>query len=303
MDGKTVLVTGGNGGIGRETAAGLAALGAEVVITARDEARGQATVRALAARGHRVALMLLDLASFESIRRFAREFSAAHPALHVLVNNAGLVSSERRATADGLELTLGVNHVGPFYLTHLLLERLRGSAPARVVNVASRAHRRVARLPLDDLQFERRYDAMKAYGASKLANIAFTRELAGRLAGTGVDVHAVHPGLVATDFAGDGDTRGPVAWVFRFGRLFMRTPAQGAETSVWAASSPALTGSTGGYYSDCAPGRMYPSARRAQDDRSLWDATAALVRERDPEFCPYPPADPDRAGDRSTQEP
>jgi NAD(P)-dependent dehydrogenase (short-subunit alcohol dehydrogenase family) len=280
----TVVITGGNSGIGKATAIELAKRGANVVLTARDEAKGAAAAREVEAEsGRAVEHRRLDLASFESIRRFAEGFLADHPALHVLINNAGLVLSERQTTAEGLEATFGVNHVGHFLLTELLLPRLRESAPARIVNVSSDAHLRAkGGLDFDDLNRERRYKGFDVYGESKLANIYFTRELARRLEGTGVTVYAVHPGVVRTGFSLDGDTRGPVAWFFRLAGPLLRTPAQGASTSIWAATAPELAHESGKYYKDRHEAKVSRAARDDAAAERLWEVSEAIVRAGGP---------------------
>ncbi len=275
-----VLVTGGNAGIGAETALGLARQGAAVAITARDPAKGEAAAARIrdAVPGAAVDVVDLDLASFGSIRRCAAEVHRRFDRLDVLVNNAGVVLLRRTVTADGFEATFGVNHLGHFLLTGLLLDRLRASAPARVVVVASDAHRS-ARHGLDfgDLQSERSYRAFAVYGASKLANVYFARELARRLDGTGVTVNSLHPGFVGTRLArdGDGGLVGDVAMALL--RPFALSPAKGARTSIYAASSPDLDGVTGQYL---ARGRVSAPAPIALDDRAarrLWDVSEALV--------------------------
>src|SRR5450759_2586743 len=208
MTGATVVVTGANAGVGLETAAGLVALGARVVLTARDEAKGANAADRIRARGGpgTVDVAPLDLASFASIRRFAREVAPGLGRLDVLVNNAGLVQLDYTVTEDGFETTFGVNHLGHFLLTTLLLDQLRSSTPARVVVVASVAHRSArSGLDFDDLQAERGYSPIGAYNRSKLANIYFTRELARRLAGSGVTANSLHPGFVASRLGRDGD--------------------------------------------------------------------------------------------------
>ncbi|MEE8346831.1 MAG: SDR family oxidoreductase, partial [Dehalococcoidia bacterium] len=215
MQGKTVLITGANSGIGKETAVALARAGATVVFTSRDPKKGEQAAADIRRRsGTDVTLMPLDLASFTSIRALAETFLQRYEKLHLLINNAGLVLSERTETEQGFETTFGVNHLGHFLLTKLLLDRIKASAPARIVNVASGAHRRVGGgLDFDDLQSTNGYSAFRVYGRSKLANIYFTRELARRLQGTGVTVNALHPGVVATGFARDGDAKPPFSWL------------------------------------------------------------------------------------------
>ncbi len=291
MQGKTVLITGGNSGIGFETAVALARYGANVVFTSRDPHRGEHAVDEIRRRSAAdVALMPLDLASFASIRAFAADFLQRYDNLHVLHNNAGLVLSERTETEDGFETTFGVNHLGHFLLTDLLLDRVKAGAPARIVNVSSRAHR-FARggLDFDDLQSTNSYGGMRAYARSKLANIYFTRELARRLQGTGVTVNAVHPGGVNTGFARDGDVRAPFSWLWTLAKPFLRSPEKGAQTSIFVASAPELEGVTGNYFADSK--EVQPTRMARDDDAAgrLWAASEALVaRAASPNAEPPP---------------
>ncbi len=284
MQGKTVLITGGNSGIGFETALALAADGATVAFTSRDPHRGEHAAdeirRRTSVQPH---LMPLDLASFASIRAFAADFLERFDNLHVLINNAGLILSERTETEDGFETTFGVNHLGHFLLTHLLLDRIKASAPARIINVASRAHS-FARsgLDFDDLQLTSRYGGMKAYARSKLANIYFNRELARRLQGTGVTVNALHPGSLATGFGRDGDVKGPFGWLFSLGRPFLRSSEKGAQTSIYLASAPEVEGVTGNYFADSKETEPTSIARDDEAARRLWEASEALVSQAGP---------------------
>lgn len=290
IDGKTVLITGGNSGIGRATAEALARQGATVVITARDPSKGAAAAEALRkSTGGAVDWMPLDLSSFRSIERFADEFLRRYRQLQVLVNNAGLILSERVDTEDGFEMTFGVNHLGHFQLTRRLLPRLQESAPARIINLSSEAHRAApGGLDFDDLQTRRGYGAYKAYGRSKLANILFTRTLAKRLAGTGIRVDAVHPGVVLTGFSLDGDARGFVPWFYRLFGWLLKKPGQGADTVIYLATDEALPEVPGGYY---IRRKLRQPTRAARDDAAaerLWSvsedlcdrALAALLAER-----------------------
>jgi NAD(P)-dependent dehydrogenase (short-subunit alcohol dehydrogenase family) len=280
MAGEIVLITGGNAGIGKETAVELASAGAQVTITARDPARGAAALDAIRTRSGRddVEVMALDLARLASVREFAAEFAARHDRLDVVVNNAGLVLSSRRETVDGYEMTFQVNHLGHFLLTELLRDQLVAGGSARVVNVASDAHKSARRgLDFDDLQSQRRYRSFSVYGRTKLANILFTRELARRWDGTGVTANAVHPGFVASSFGRDGDTGRFGALLFPLLKPFALTAAQGAQTSVYVASAPELEGITGGYWVKSAPAS--PSTA-AQDDGAaarLWEISEQLV--------------------------
>ena len=280
MNGATVVVTGANAGVGLETAAGLVALGARVVVTARDEAKGARAADRIRARGGpgTVEVAPLDLASFASIRRFAREVGPGLGRLDVLVNNAGLVQLDHTVTEDGFETTFGVNHLGHFLLTTLLLDQLRSSAPARVVVVASLAHRSArSGLDFDDLQAERGYSPIGAYNRSKLANIYFTRELARRLVGSGVTANSLHPGFVASRLGRDGDGGVLADIAMTLGRPFAISPARGARTSVYLASSPAVADVTGRYFVRC---REAHPARVATDDdaaQRLWSVSEELV--------------------------
>jgi NAD(P)-dependent dehydrogenase (short-subunit alcohol dehydrogenase family) len=282
MRGKTVLVTGANSGIGLATAGQLGQRGARVVITARDLDRGQAAVTAIRERyGVEVELGLLDLASFGSIQRFAADFLRDQPALHVLINNAGLAISERRETENGFEYTWGVNYLGSVLLTDLLLERLKASAPSRVVYLSSAAHVGARKgLDFDDLDRRRKYDG-QAYCQAKLALIYYARAQARQLAEAGVSVFSVNPGFVATRFGQDGDMKGFMAWFFRLGKHWMADPDRGARGSVFAASEPGLEAESGAYIDR---GRVARPSSVAQDDaaipRLLEITEAALDRAR-----------------------
>jgi NAD(P)-dependent dehydrogenase (short-subunit alcohol dehydrogenase family) len=276
---RIALVTGGNAGIGLETAVALGSRGAHVVITSRDAHRGASAVAAIEARGVRdIEVMPLDLASFASVREFAITFVRSHQRLDVLVNNAGAILKDRRVTVDGHEAQFQTNHLGHFLLTNLLRDRLVASTPARVVVVSSDAHRYPrGGLDFDDLESAGGYRAFRTYGRTKLMNLLFVRELARRLAGTGVTANAVHPGYVATRFSRDGDTgfMGNVGMVL--GRPFAKSPAAGARTSVFVASSPELAGVTGQYFVRCRSVR--PAATALDDEAAarLWEISAQLT--------------------------
>ncbi|HYL51056.1 MAG TPA: SDR family oxidoreductase [Acidimicrobiia bacterium] len=282
LAGKVVVITGGNSGIGKETAVELARMGARVVIAARNPTRAAAAVKEIKERtgaGDRVETMPLDLASFASVRAFAGAFTDAHDRLDVLVNNAGGWLGKRIVTADGHESQFQVNHLSHFLLTNLLRERLVRSAPARVVNIASVAHKNARRgLDFDDLDYERRrYRGFRVYSETKLMNILFARELARRWDGTGVSANAVHPGFVATNFAREGD----VGWWGNIGmpltRPFSISVQQGAVTPVYVASSPDVEGITGQYFVKC---RVAGPSRAALDDDAaarLWEISAKLT--------------------------
>jgi NAD(P)-dependent dehydrogenase (short-subunit alcohol dehydrogenase family) len=284
MTGKTVLITGGNTGLGLETAVALARFGADVTITSRDAKRGDDARKEIIDRagvdGESVEVMALDLASTDSIRSFAAAFLDGHPRLDVLVNNAGLILSERSQTDDGFETTFGVNHLGHVLLTELLVDRLKASAPARIVVVASEAHKFAPDgLKFDDLQCEGHFFSYRVYGRSKLANIYFAKALAKRLDGSGVTVNAIHPGSVATRFARDGDTSFITAASTFVARPFSRTPEEGARTQVWAAIAPDLADVSGAYLvsSKRADKRLSRAARNDEAAERLWTVSRELL--------------------------
>jgi NAD(P)-dependent dehydrogenase (short-subunit alcohol dehydrogenase family) len=277
MPTKTALITGATSGIGRATALGLAKQGFAVVALCRDRVRGDALLDELRAAGAPEAgLIVADLSRQADVRRAAAEFLASQRPLHVLVNNAGVVNLHRTTTADGLETTFAVNHLAYFLLTTLLLERLRASAPARIVNVSSDAHK-FAPLDFDDLQNERRYGVMRVYGQSKLANILFTVELARRLQGSGVTANSLHPGAVATGLGKNngGWARGLIALL----KPFFRTPDDGAATSLYLATSPAVDGVSGKYFVRCREKQPSRAAQDATAAQRLWSASERLTAD------------------------
>ena len=281
LDGKVVLVTGGNAGVGKETAVGLAARGAHVVITSRNQERGAGAVADIRARSgsDAVEVMPLDLASLPSIHDFARDFLARSERLDVLIDNAGLVMGQRTETEDGFETTFGVNHLGHFLLTNLLLDRLRASVPSRIVVVSSHAHKQARHgLDFDDLQSEQGYKPFDAYSKSKLANIYFARELARRLEGSNVTANALHPGFVASRFGRDGDMGTMVGLGMVLVRPFAINSTKGARTSIWLASAPEGAATSGGYFFRCAPSTPSGIAQHDEAARRLWAASEELVK-------------------------
>jgi NAD(P)-dependent dehydrogenase (short-subunit alcohol dehydrogenase family) len=280
MNGKVCLVTGANQGIGKETAIGLAKQGATVVITARDQAKGAAALADIKQRSGNdsVTLMTVDFASFDSIRRFAADVQAAHPQLHVLVNNAGAYNAARSVTKDGFETTFGVNHLGYFLTTKLLLDTIKASAPARIVSVSSGAHAR-GKMNFDDLHGEQSYAGFGAYGQSKLANVLFTYELARRLEGTGVTANCLHPGVVMTGFGkNNSGFIGSLFGVFQtVGKPWLLTPEKGARTSIYLASSPEVEGVTGKYYADSKEKESNAISHDTDVARRLWDVSEQMI--------------------------
>jgi len=277
MAGKVVLITGGSGGIGKATAIGLAALGARVAITGRDQMRAEAAaVEIRGATGNPdVDAFGADLSSQADVRRLAAEVLDAYPRLDVLVNNVGGSWATRHVTADGLEHTFAVNHLAAFLLTNLLLDRLKASAPARVVTVSSGAQS-MGKIDFEDLQGQRAYSEQKAYPQSKLASVMFTYELARRLEGTGVTATVLHPGVVSTRF-GSEDPSLIFKVLVPFYRPFMKTPQQGAATSIELASSPKVQGITGTYFANGRPQRSNKASYDEGAAARLWQVSAGLV--------------------------
>jgi NAD(P)-dependent dehydrogenase (short-subunit alcohol dehydrogenase family) len=276
MRGKVVVITGGTSGIGAVAAVALARMGARIILVARDESRAGATLARLrdSAPGIAHCAHFADLLRLDETRRVAAQIADYEPRVDVLINNAGALFASRRLTEDGLERTFALNHMAYFVMTARLRERLSASAPARIINTASAAHQE-ATLDFDDLQSAKSFGARKAYGQSKLCNILFTRELARRLHGLGVTANCLHPGFVATRF-GD-QSGGLISPLIRFAKFFAISPAEGAETMVYLASSPHVAEVTGKYFYRSVP--ITPSSW-AQDDRSavlLWQRSAALA--------------------------
>jgi len=277
MSGRTCLVTGGTSGIGQDTALRLAMLGATVIIAGRDAVRTQ---RAASEVRQRVPLaevetVTADMSSLAQVRRLAGEVMARHDRLDVLVNNAGVISMPGQLTADGLERTFATNHLGPFLLTNLLLRALlRCSAPARVVTVASAAHRQVRTIPWDDLARGRAGEA-QAYPVSKLLNILFTTELARRLAGTGVTANCLHPGFVRTALG--REVTGLPGAALRLALYTRPGPASGSRTPVYLASSAEVTGVTGGYFVRCKQAEPSSLAQDAEAAARLWALSEDLA--------------------------
>ncbi len=278
MAGKICMVTGANSGIGKETALGLAKMGATVVMVCRNRAKGEAAQSAIKQQSgnESVDLLLANFASLQSVRQLAISFTQQYSRLDVLVNNAGSFFGRRMVSVDGYEMTFAVNHLASFLLTNLLLDILKASAPARIVNVSSDAQM-AGILNFDDLQMSKRYRMFGAYAQSKLANTLFTYALARRLEGTGVTVNCLHPGVVATNIwsqALPGFLR-PLAGVSRF---FGITAAEGARTSLYLATSPAVEGVTGQYF---ASSQAKSSAKISYDpaiQERLWQVSAQLTQ-------------------------
>ena len=282
MLGKVCIVTGANSGIGKATAMGLAQMGATVVMVCRDQVKGEEAQNEIREKSGNEAidLMLADLASQASIRQLAENIQQRYQQLHVLINNAGGFNLSRRETTDGLEMTFAVNYLAPFLLTNLLLEKLIASAPSRIVNVSSESHQS-GYIRMDDLQLEKGYRIMRAYGQSKLALVLFTYELARRLQGTGVTANCLHPGFVATNIGQNGvGSVGRSITKLIFSTLGI-SPEEGAKTSIYLASSPEIEGVTGKYFAKSIPVRSAPISYDKTLQRQLWEESAKLVNLHD----------------------
>ncbi|XP_076146240.1 retinol dehydrogenase 12 isoform X1 [Alosa pseudoharengus] len=276
LDEKTVIITGANTGIGKETARDLAKRGARIIMACRDLERGEwAREEIVEDSGNQnVVLKKLDLSSTKSIREFAELINKEEKQLNILINNAGVMLCPYSKTADGFEMQIGVNHLGHFLLTFLLLDLIKRSAPARIVNVASVAHT-WGGIQLDDINSEKGYNARRAYGQSKLANILCTRSLARRLQGSGVTVYSLHPGVVRTELW--RHLSAPVRLAVRVFSACTKTSSQGAQTSIYCAVDPALEEESGGYYSDCAPARCSRAARDDEMAERLWELSGQML--------------------------
>jgi NAD(P)-dependent dehydrogenase (short-subunit alcohol dehydrogenase family) len=282
LDGKTVIITGANTGIGKETAIDLAKRGARVIIACRNIEKGKEALKEIQEQGNsqQVYLQKLDLASLKSVREFAENIKKNEPKLDVLINNAGVMMCPYMKTEDGFEMQLGVNHLGHFLLTNLLLDLLTRSSPSRVVNLSSLGHKLTTRFNFENfVNNENTYGKIDAYAQSKLANILFTKELAKRLEGTGVTTYAVHPGSVKTELGRHTMMSIKVVELLLKPIMLLtsKTPYQGAQTSLYCAVSEDLERVSGRYYADCAEATSSEASTNEQDAKTLWDVSAKLV--------------------------
>ncbi|XP_055950744.1 retinol dehydrogenase 13-like [Argiope bruennichi] len=278
---KTVIITGGNAGIGKETALDLAARGAKVILGCRDREKGKKAAEDIRRQVPQanVTVKQLDLASFSSIRQFAAEILKSEPQIHILINNAGIMACPKSKTVDGFETQMGVNHLGHFLLTNLLLDKIKASTPSRIVNVSSAAYM-AGKISLSDINMEKGYNPVLAYANSKLANILFTRELARKLEGTGVTTYSLHPGSVDTELSAHVKfTIGRIFGFFYyvFSKLIFKNPKQGAQTTIYCAVDEKVANESGLYYNGC---RSVEPMAKAKDDafaKKFWEFSEHLI--------------------------
>lgn len=277
LQGKTILITGANAGIGKECAVALASQGARIVMVCRNLEKGTQAQQEIQSRSgsERIDLMQADVSSQASLREFSTAYKQRYDRLDVLLNNAGAIMPTRNLTVDGLESTFATNHLGYFLLTGLLLDILKESAPARIVNVSSEGHR-MGRIPFADLQCERGYQSMLVYCNSKLANILFTYELVHRLRGSRVTANCLHPGAIASNFA--HDSRGWFRMMMRLSQPFLLTSEQGAQTSIYLASSPEVEGVSGKYFVKKRAVASAPQSYNTKVAQQLWEVSETLTQ-------------------------
>ncbi|XP_073344990.1 retinol dehydrogenase 12-like [Pagrus major] len=276
LDGKTVVITGANTGIGKEAALDLATRGAKIIMGCRDMEKAEAAVKEIIERSanQNVSCLKLDLSDSKSIREFAEAINKDEPKLDILINNAGVMVCPYGKTADGFEMQIGVNHFGHFLLTYLLIDLIKKSAPARIITVSSMAHS-WGSINLEDINSEKSYDKSKAYSQSKLANVLFSHTLAKKLEGTGVTTYSLHPGVVQTDLW--RHLSGPQQFVMKMVSPFTKNSVQGAQTTIYCAVEPSLENQTGGYYSDCAPAKCSTAGKNDDLAEKLWDLSCQLL--------------------------
>ncbi|XP_024292228.1 retinol dehydrogenase 12-like [Oncorhynchus tshawytscha] len=276
LDGKTVIITGANAGIGKETAMDLAKRGGRIILACRDLGRAEAAQREIIEKSGNTNIVTrkMDLSDTRSIREFAELINREEKQVNILINNAGIMMCPYSKTADGFEMQFGVNHLGHFLLTFLLIDLIKRSRPARIINLSSMAHK-WGWIQLEDINSERSYHSRRAYGQSKLANILSIRSLAKRLKDTGVTVYAVHPGIVRTELKRHMNLALLISW--KIVRPFTKTIVQGAQTSIYCAVEPELETESGGYYSDCKPSSCTRAAKDDEMAQKLWELSCQML--------------------------
>lgn len=280
LDGKTVLITGANTGIGKETAVDMASRGARVILACRDMTRANQAAEGIRRRSGNgnVIVKKLDLASLQSVRQLAKEILESEERLDILINNAGIMSCPKWQTEDGFEMQFGTNHLGHFLLTNCLLNLLEKSVPSRIVNVSSLAHEK-GNIYFDDINLDKDYSPWKSYRQSKLANVLFTRELATRLQGTGVTTYSLHPGVIRTELGRHFWPTMPL-WkraIYKTLSFWLKSPREGSQTTIHCAVEESLADVSGLYYSDCAPKTVAPQGQDDAAAKKLWDLSASMV--------------------------
>ncbi|MBD3195792.1 MAG: SDR family NAD(P)-dependent oxidoreductase [Candidatus Lokiarchaeota archaeon] len=276
LSNRKCIITGANSGIGKETTLGLAKMGASIIMLCRNEEKGENVLREIknSSGNQSVEVMIADMQDYDSIRKFVENYKSIHNKLHILINNAGIMKKKRETNNLGHETTLATNYLGHFLLTNLLLETLQSSAPARIINVTSKSHKR-GKIDFDNLMLENNYGRFKAYNNSKLANILFTYELAQRLEDSGVTVNAVHPGAARTNFGREFSER-----TRKFLKLFKRftiSAEEGAKTSIYLASSPEVEKITGKYWFKCKKVKSSKDSYNREIQRKLWEVSKDLT--------------------------
>ncbi|XP_070988713.1 retinol dehydrogenase 12-like [Oncorhynchus clarkii lewisi] len=276
LDGKTVIITGANAGIGKETAMDLAKRGGRIILACRNLGRAEAAQREIIEKSGNpnIVTRKMDLSDTKSIREFAELINREEKQVNILINNAGIMMCPYSKTADGFEMQFGVNHLGHFLLTFLLIDLIKRSRPARIINLSSMAHK-WGWIQLEDINSERSYHSRRAYGQSKLANILSIRSLAKRLKDTGVTVYAVHPGIVRTELKRHMNLALLISW--KIVRPFTKTIVQGAQTSIYCAVEPELETESGGYFSDCKPSSCTRAARDDEMAQKLWELSCQML--------------------------
>ncbi|MFA9555744.1 SDR family oxidoreductase [Evansella sp. AB-rgal1] len=277
MKKKIMLVTGANSGIGQATALEFAKQNAHVVMLCRNEEKGRIAQQQIIEESgnNNIDLHICDFSNLDDVRKFASIFNKTYDHLHVLVNNAAVITTKRQETKDGYELQFGVNHLAPFLLTNLLLDKMKESVPARIINVSSGAYK-VGNIAFDDLQSQKKYKTFKVYGQSKLANILFTYELARRLEGSGVTVNCLHPGAVSTNLGVDRKT-GFGKTIVRMLKPFFQTPTEGARTSIYLATSDEVKGISGKYFVHQKEETTHKKTHNKEIAAKLWVVSEKLV--------------------------
>jgi|TARA_B100000497_G_scaffold33213_1_gene39036 NAD(P)-dependent dehydrogenase (short-subunit alcohol dehydrogenase family) len=274
---KNILITGATSGIGRSTVLALSSMGASVTFIARNKDKAEILLKELNTKSqNKAAYILADLSSQKEVKSAAKEYLKMNRPLDILINNAGLINLKRRETIDGFEETFAVNHLAYFSLTNLLIDKLKESESARIINISSGAHQFVKRMNFDDIQSEKNYKPFKVYSYSKLANILFTRKLSEILKDDNITVNCLHPGVVATGFASQNDSK-VQKFLFKLSKPFMRSSNKGAETSIYLSSSDDVSDVSGKYFYNSKVSKISSGASNEEDTERLWRISMELT--------------------------